>query len=48
MIDVIAETEGISLSKMQFKALFGKGNPLEHPILLSTQLKVKTSSAEIF
>lgn len=25
MVDAIAEAEGISLSKMQFKALFGKG-----------------------
>jgi len=41
MIDVIAETEGISLSKMQFEALFGKDNHFGLPILLSTQFKVK-------
>ncbi|KAF3326642.1 Peptidyl-tRNA hydrolase [Carex littledalei] len=46
MIDAIAEAEGISLSKMQFKALFGKGQIGDVPIILAKPQTFMNASGE--
>ncbi|KAJ4796782.1 Peptidyl-tRNA hydrolase [Rhynchospora pubera] len=46
MIDAIAEAEGIPLSKMQFKALFGKGQIGDVPVMLAKPQTFMNASGE--
>ncbi|CAL9750804.1 unnamed protein product [Musa acuminata subsp. burmannicoides] len=46
MIDVIAEAEGISLSSMRFKAMFGKGCICDVPVMLAKPTTFMNLSGE--
>ncbi|KAJ8492729.1 hypothetical protein OPV22_014450 [Ensete ventricosum] len=46
MIDVIAEAEGISLSSMRFKAMFGKGCICDVPVMLAKPTTFMNASGE--